>query len=367
MKLLKLLIIIIVLYEFLCTRFKTITGFKSSTKSQTSTNTSTNNKSTSSTASSTASSSSTATNTHTQTELNSKIQNKMGLSFRVNSKITRNTNNPQEVIDYNYPKKKFNGNAYWIGWAKYFKIVKGQKPSTFFKNMEYYKQQLYFPDLNKDETEEGYNKYITNEYRFFVTLFEKSIVISTSREKRFQTIFDVIDVDNIAPISDSHNNIGGIREFGSFTEGICIRLTTTKEKLFRPLKTEDDTVDYVLCFDTKGEMKSFDSSIVQQKLKQQKEDLININFNNIAYKNETLSDLGQAENPNNIILKDREIYSQDGKWVILSNWSKCSVLCGGGYSILKRTCIKPIGNGMPCQGEDTVRKSCNEISCDQVK
>jgi Thrombospondin type 1 domain len=55
--------------------------------------------------------------------------------------------------------------------------------------------------------------------------------------------------------------------------------------------------------------------------------------------------------------------SVDGVW---SEWlavGSCSVACGGGVQLLKRTCTPPKFGGFPCEGNDTDAVSCNTEAC----
>lgn len=53
----------------------------------------------------------------------------------------------------------------------------------------------------------------------------------------------------------------------------------------------------------------------------------------------------------------------DGYWIILQDWSQCSLKCGGGITVLHRMCNPPRVGGKPCVGEGIIRKPCNSQPC----
>ena len=56
----------------------------------------------------------------------------------------------------------------------------------------------------------------------------------------------------------------------------------------------------------------------------------------------------------------------DGYWIILQQWSQCTLKCGGGKSYLQRMCVPPKEGGKPCNGEAILSKDCNKQPCPGV-
>jgi hypothetical protein len=56
----------------------------------------------------------------------------------------------------------------------------------------------------------------------------------------------------------------------------------------------------------------------------------------------------------------------DGYWMILQDWSMCTLKCGGGKSYLQRMCVPPKEGGKPCVGEAILTKECNKEPCPTV-
>lgn len=53
----------------------------------------------------------------------------------------------------------------------------------------------------------------------------------------------------------------------------------------------------------------------------------------------------------------------DGYWVVLQEWTQCTLKCGGGKSYLQRMCVPPKEGGKPCVGEAVLSKDCNKQPC----
>lgn len=54
---------------------------------------------------------------------------------------------------------------------------------------------------------------------------------------------------------------------------------------------------------------------------------------------------------------------KDGVWIMLQDWTQCTLKCGGGLSYYQRLCNPPKSGGAPCVGEATLTKPCNTQPC----
>jgi len=54
---------------------------------------------------------------------------------------------------------------------------------------------------------------------------------------------------------------------------------------------------------------------------------------------------------------------KNGKWVLLQNWTQCTLKCGGGKSYQHWLCIPPKNGGRPCQGKGIKVRPCNNQKC----
>lgn len=55
--------------------------------------------------------------------------------------------------------------------------------------------------------------------------------------------------------------------------------------------------------------------------------------------------------------------SKDGRWVIIQDWSQCTLSCGGGKQYLQRLCVPPKSGGLSCEGPNILEKDCNTFEC----
>jgi len=56
--------------------------------------------------------------------------------------------------------------------------------------------------------------------------------------------------------------------------------------------------------------------------------------------------------------------NNDGEWIVLQDWSTCTLACGGGTQTLHRKCRPPATpEGAPCVGEPILTRQCNTQAC----
>ena len=55
----------------------------------------------------------------------------------------------------------------------------------------------------------------------------------------------------------------------------------------------------------------------------------------------------------------------DGKWTEWRDWEPCSVSCGGGIQMSRRSCANPAPafGGADCEGDSVRSRSCNKNGC----
>lgn len=81
---------------------------------------------------------------------------------------------------------KLGEGPYWKGWIKFFKYTienRHQRPTAFFKNMQYREQLKLYPGQNYTEVKDpdGQFKYIPSISSFYAELFKDSLVITSSK------------------------------------------------------------------------------------------------------------------------------------------------------------------------------------------
>ena len=118
-----------------------------------------------------------------------------------------------------------------------------------------------------------------------------------------------------------------------------------------------------------------EKNVLQENLKNfyEKNDLnfnINNNKNNNYGLNETFKKLVNENNGeklfNNLKNNNTSYLSNDsfdGYWVLMKDWSECSLKCDGGEQIKVMLCIPPKNEGKPCEGEAIQKRKCNQQPC----
>jgi hypothetical protein len=268
------------------------------------------------------------------------------------------------------------GPVFFTGWVKYFKFSDsdqtGGSPKNFFKNNAYFEQMKYFPDTNFNQTSSGNNtnsNMIKSPSYFLAILFKNNINIVTSKIIQLQKTYDVLNIDGILPVvetrgfsdkSNGEQNKNGIQDFGNFSEGFCFKILNSKPKL----------ETWVICSDTEADKIKFMSILKQLKIqiqiqnglvmmpqndKKPKETIINVMGKSSSLKEDDDDNLGVTFG------KGQQI--SDGYWVILQDWTQCSLKCGGGTSTLQRMCTPPKNGGAPCEGQAVLTRPCNTQPC----
>ena len=146
------------------------------------------------------------------------------------------------------------GPVHYSGWIKFFKYNSNEsqvsKPSTFFKNLEFYQQSRKFPKAVLSEKIEGQNKYIKDESFFYLLVFYDSMNILTSSLQKFKHTYDTLNIDLITPQVEEKNFIGGITDFGSFSEGFCLKVNSSSKILTVLPKGDVALKTWIFCTET---------------------------------------------------------------------------------------------------------------------
>ena len=282
------------------------------------------------------------------------------------------------------------GPIFFSSWIKYFKISEtvsnGSAPKEFFKNPQYVQQLRLYPGVNlAEKSSDSVNNvytYITSEHYFYIVLFKYNMNFLSSRQRDLQKTVDTLDLTHLQPVqegelenlskdnsknSGSSSSTSGVQDFGDFSEGFCLKLTELTPK----------TQTWVICTETKEDKEKLMNKIIKMKLLEQREKGQIMTGSKKEVK-ETLSnminpDMGSDQNlttdsKSNLGVKfDSSQKITDGYWIILQEWTQCSLKCGGGTSTLQRMCVPPKNGGKPCQGEPVMTKPCNNQKCPDIK
>lgn len=275
--------------------------------------------------------------------------------------------------------------VYFQGWIKYFRYVEngGIKPKKFFKNAMFDKQSPAGAD-NKDD-QYGTVK-IPSEKHFFFVIYKDTANILTSRENPLMTVADSLIIDFVKTIPEDNNYLGGVKDFGKFSEGSCFEVSTVKPGAFFQMSADQTEPSqglkevWLLCSDDDTIKRQMMDIIIKLKLKKQHALGVYISTENDpalkanpstlspSYNEATVADLINGKpsinDPNRINDPNKKI--EDGYWIVLQNWTGCTLKCGGGLQYLHLMCVPPKSGGKPCQGEAIRTKPCNTQPCPTV-
>ncbi len=266
---------------------------------------------------------------------------------------------------------------YFQGWVKYFRYVEtGKKPSKFFKNTLFEKQG---PAASGVAPKDNYGSVqIPSEKHFFFVIYKDTANIHTSRDNALMSVADSLTIDFIKTIPEDNNYMGGIKDFGKFSEGSCFEVSTVKPGAFFQMSADSTEPEkglkeiWLICSDDNTEKKQMMNLLIKLKLKKQHELGVFVSMDkgssgslNPKDNNPTLSDVvngaPNVADPEN--LNDPSRQPQDGLWIILQNWTPCTLKCGGGLQYLQLLCKPPVRGGKPCQGEAIRTRPCNPQPC----
>jgi len=268
-------------------------------------------------------------------------------------------------------KKLGLGPTYFLGWAKYFHYdngVKAEKPTEFFQNNAFYDQRVL--KENKNKKDEYGPAYIPSKFHFFLKLTRDSLIVLSSRQNKLQRVVDSMQVDLINPIPKDDMYKGGVQKLGEFDEGNCFQVLTTTpdggaEVEFDIVNDVGVNQNWVICFDKVEARTLLMEQLIQIKLIKQK--VRGASLSTKKEKPHAAAFLKPKKTPiferYNGPDKNKD---KDGFWVLLQDWSPCSVKCGGGIQTQQWICQPPFKGGKPCQGKPIRTRPCNPQLCPGV-
>jgi len=191
-----------------------------------------------------------------------------------------------------------------------------------------------------------------------------------------RTAVDSLNIDLINPVPEDEPMKGGVKDLGNFDEGNCIELSAiipkSYNKDFDPSNNLSGiTQKWILCSDSvasKGELLSL---LLKTKTTSQRAHDRIMTADQMGKPKVAKFDLSfgkkkPAPPTSKAGAKQEEVKEREGYWVMLQDWTKCSLSCGGGQSFQQWMCVPPQNGGKPCDGEAVRTKPCNTQECPEV-
>jgi hypothetical protein len=195
--------------------------------------------------------------------------------------------------------------------------------------------------------------------------------ILTSRDNPMARVIDTLTVDFIKSIPDDLQFKGGIKDFGTFSEGSCLEIKTVRPMNYFKMSIEQSEPDkglsevWLICLNDEKEKNQFMNILIKLKLKKQHSLGIYLNTGSSGVDKQTEAEKKSLEEMIAPPPADADA-TLDGKWIVLQDWAQCTLKCGGGMSYQQLMCIPPKKGGKPCQGPAIRTRPCNTQPCPTV-
>ncbi len=261
-------------------------------------------------------------------------------------------------------------NSYWEGWVRYYHYSSDEKitrPNKFFQNNEFFAQRVPLQKVKKSDKHGSL--IVPNKSSFYAVLTQNALQIYSTREDPINKQVDFLQYQYINPIPEDAYLKGGVHDMGAFPSGHCVEVSA---KVPNGKKVGDMTnsklVRWILCSEKDKEKQKLLKMLLKLKLKQQRK---LGNFNTASQiktqqKNKTTADLlfaSKTKIPDDDRDSSKVKNPTDGYWILLQNWTDCTLKCGGGKSYQQWRCIPPRNGGKPCKGKDVRVRACNIQKC----
>lgn len=262
------------------------------------------------------------------------------------------------------------GPVFWEGWIKYFHYDnegKAERPKNFFINEQYFHQKALKTEMKQKDA--NGNLKIPSRFHFFARLMPNNFNILFSREHDLMRNADTLNIDIIKPVPEDKRLKGGIQDLGDFEEGKCIQVSAVVPTIFKETfysGTDGGFDEYwIICTDSAKAKAKLLGTLVKLRIFKQRALGFTERTDKPRIKKQTIStELAAANTPK--VEKPAGWKIIDGYWILLSDWSECTLKCGGGYRYQQWMCIPPKKGGRPCIGQAIRTRPCNRKPCPNV-
>jgi len=292
----------------------------------------------------------------------SKLRNENHLKSGIKLYSTLNSKKKNKKI------KLLPGKLYFKGWLRFYKYSGGNqlRPNHFFTNPEYNKQVVTKSDLKKKDSV-GYLN-IKDKFAFYALLTKDQLSILTTRNPlphgNLNHVVDNLQIKFIKPIKKENRNRSSVNDIGNFKEGKCLQVYTRRpirpDLQFNMKNSKAKDENWIFCFDNVKNKSKLITYLILLKENQQKEQK-----KLAASKKPSIKDLLNKKTKS--IEKRKDSKPKDGYWILLQDWTSCSLKCGGGKSYQQWMCVPPKKGGRKCKGMSIRTRPCNTQPCPVTK
>jgi hypothetical protein len=261
---------------------------------------------------------------------------------------------------------------FWQGWVKYFHYEKGEKidkPNSFFINNEFYNQVVKHSERALKDRAGFVN--IPTKFHYYAKLMKDGLHVLSSRRNNMMRTIDVLPIDLITPVPENARNKGGVSDLGNFDEGKCIQVETLVpayyNKYFYSGYDKGMSENWVVCTDSLNPKVSLLNMFIRLRILKQKslgilETLKSTKSKTRGKKSITGLKPRKEKGIERYYGPGHNIH-KDGYWMLINDWSQCTLKCGGGKTYQQWMCVPPKPGGKNCIGNPIRVKPCNEKPC----
>ena len=165
------------------------------------------------------------------------------------------------------------------------------------------------------------------------------------------------------------NYNGGVKDFGTFSEGSCLEIKTIRPSVYFQMSSENPEPPvgrkeiWLICLNDNTQKTKLINFIIKLKLKKQHSVgaflFAKAKKNPVILNNPLLGD--DFNDPNK--------GPDDGYYVKMQEWIGCNKKCGGGLQFRHLQCNEPRRQGKPCPNlpKEFIERSCNTHPSPSVK
>jgi len=287
----------------------------------------------------------------------------IGYLFEYSIKCSEQISNPLVRNFLKLPDQ----NVYWQGWVKYFhynNVTSFNRPKSFYQNNYFFHQRI--PNYNRNKRDNFGLLRIPSKQHFFLVLYKDSLNFYSTRQRIRLRNYDSLKIDHINLVPEDQPLMGGVKDLGNFDEGKCFEIKATVPKVFRnnynPIYNKSGIFQtWIICTDNDRAKTTLLSNLLKKKLKSQRE-------HNAVVTIRTMKKMKKrgTSNFNFGKKKPSKAKSVDGYWILLQDWTRCSLRCGGGKSYQQWMCVPPKNKGKPCRGQAVKVRDCNTQKCPPI-
>jgi len=263
--------------------------------------------------------------------------------------------------------------VYYQGWVKYYHYSNDThyaKPPSLFQNNAFFHQRILKEKLSLRD--KFGSAHIPDKASFFMVVYNQSISMYTQRKNEQNHLVDTLRISHIRDVPEDNVLNGGIRDNGNFPFGFCIEIVADIPVVYSPVHVRGSGLPetWIICAPREQDKDNLLSILIKLKVKHQR-----LENNGLRI---TTRDSGVLKNKKSAIgsllaspLPKDEVRTGlgdlvDGYWILLNDWTQCSLKCGNGTSYQQWMCVPPKHGGKECRGPAVRQKACNTHPCPSV-